>query len=172
MQFRREVSIERLRELLSYDSETGILTWRIRPIRPGKRDGAMDKGLNRLFAGNPAGSRSARGYILIGIDGQDYLAHRVIFAWMTGAWPTGELDHRNGKKYDNRWCNIRPVTRAQNITNRGTPRNNTSGHRGVSWRKDIKKWRVYLICEGQWHAGGTVGVGRMAIAVAREHPRQ
>ncbi len=149
MFYRQDVSIDRLHSLLSYDPETGILTWRKRP-----EHNAMDKRLNSRYAGKIAGYIAHTGYHSVGIDGVDMLAHRVIYAMMTGDWPPDQIDHINGVKNDNRWANIRPATHGQNMCNRGTTRNNSSGQRGVSWRRDLQKWRVFLRQDGQWISGG------------------
>jgi hypothetical protein len=110
----------RLRELLLYDPTTGIFHWRV------SRKGTRRDGL--------AGGVSAHGYVKIGVDrtGQQY-AHRLAWLYMVGEWPTGEIDHINGDRADNRWANLREVTPRENKQNKRKPqRNNKSGFLGVS----------------------------------------
>jgi hypothetical protein len=111
------VSIERVRELLSYDLETGIFARRI--AKGGNKAGAV------------AGFKRRDGYISIKIDGKEYLVHRLVWLCLNGRWPKGELDHVNGRKDDNRAANLREATRAENITNCGVRRDNQTGFRGV-----------------------------------------
>lgn len=55
-----------------------------------------------------------------------------------------DIDHINRNKLDNRRENLRYATRAENIYNMPEKKNNTSGHKGVSWDKQHKKWRAYI----------------------------
>lgn len=126
-----ELSAEALRSLLDYDPQTGHFTYRQR------------RGPRR--AGEIAGWLGAQGYWLIHIDGRDYLAHRLAFLHMTGATPEQMVDHRNGKRADNRWRNLRKASRAMNAHNqkKAARSNRSSGLLGVTrkggrWQAQIK----------------------------------
>jgi hypothetical protein len=67
------------------------------------------------------------------------LMHRQIMMGENGNF---EIDHINGNGLDNRRCNLRFCTRKENQRNRGKPKNNKSGHKGVVWSRDHKKWRA------------------------------
>lgn len=133
-------SAERLRELLAYDPETGVLTWK-------PRDGNT-KWTTR-YAGQPAGSLKVNpfGYkhFDVSIDKAIYKAHRVIWKMQTGSDPSGEVDHRNRDASDNKWANLRDVSYQENQLNKNINRNNTSGVSGVSWHKGAQKWMLRLI---------------------------
>lgn len=83
MAHRRETSLltqERMRELLDYDSGTGIFTWRVdrqggRGIKPGARAGSV----------KPTGG--GKRYRYIRIDQVDYLAKRLAWFWVKNEWP-------------------------------------------------------------------------------------
>lgn len=130
------IAHQRLLEVLHYDSETGIFTWR-------SRTG------NRVHIGQKAGFLCAGGYIGITIDRQTYLAHRLAWFLVTGMWPDCEIDHENTIRDDNRWINLRQATRAQNSHNKPVNKNNTSGIKGVSWNKQAKKWDVQIRFNGK-----------------------
>lgn len=55
-----------------------------------------------------------------------------------------DTDHRNRNGLDNRRENLRITTRTQNNFNSGVHKNNTSGHRGVTWFKAAGLWRAYI----------------------------
>ena len=64
------------------------------------------------------GTVSSKGYISIYVLGERHYAHRLAWLYMTGKWPTDEIDHKNRKRKDNRWVNLREVTRVQNNHNK------------------------------------------------------
>lgn len=66
--------------------------------------------------------------------------HRIVMDAPDGM----EVDHINGDGLDNRKQNLRVVTHRQNLLNSRMKENNTSGYRGVSWRKDRNKWQVRI----------------------------
>jgi hypothetical protein len=129
--------------LLRYEPETGCFFWK---FREGAR--ASD---NTRRAGKAAGWRDEKGYVRIEIYKRTYKAHRLAWAYMTGSWPDGEIDHINGIPNDNRWVNLRAATIGQNQRNRGKPRSNTSGYKGVSFDKSTQKWRATIGVDGRHH---------------------
>ncbi len=68
---------------------------------------------------------------MIGIDGKYRAEHKLAWLWMTGGWPTHEIDHIDNDATNNRWCNLRPATREQNTQNARRRSDNTSGYKGV-----------------------------------------
>lgn len=127
----------RLRELLHYDSGTGVFRWL---VAPGKRSD---------LKGAVAGSPQYQGYICICVDFQKHRAHRLAWLYMTGAWPDAHIDHINGDKGDNRFANLRGATKAQNEMNKGLRCHNTSGATGVYWSRAAGKWQAYIRIDGR-----------------------
>lgn len=140
---------ETLRKLLSYDPDTGLLTWRRRPIEMFATEQA-GKSWNARLCGKPAfTSDHSKGYRQGMIFNKPYLAHRVVYAIYYGTWPTSQIDHINGNRSDNRISNLRSVTNAENARNTKKRSNNTSGYSGVSWDSTEGKWRSSIKAQGK-----------------------
>lgn len=60
-----------------------------------------------------------------------------------------EIDHINHNGLDNRRYNLRICTHAQNCQNRKPYKNKLSKHKGVTWRKDSKKWKAQIRFNGK-----------------------
>ena len=97
-------TIERLHELLNYDPETGILTWKVRKS-------------SHAPAGAEAGGTRRGGYRTIGIDQVRLLTHRVCWAIYYGYWPEFVIDHRDVNPCHNWITNLRDVQQAKNMEN-------------------------------------------------------
>lgn len=127
----------RFLERLSYNPDTGELTWR--------HCVGMPRQWNTRLGGTIAGCVLTNGYRLVCVDGKRYMAHRVIWMMQTGAWPERTIDHIDGNKDNNSWVNLRAATDSQNQHNRPKPRSNTSGYKGVSWHRNNHKWRASIM---------------------------
>ena len=150
------ISVDILRDLLIYDPQVGALTWRYRPIKfftNGRKKTAEQKAQwwNKRYAGEPAlCTPSAKdGYLRGVILGRMYLAQRVCWALHAGAWPSGEIDHKNQTRNENWFDNLRDATHQENGKNQRLRSTNTSGHMGVSWIKATKKWQVCIMSDGR-----------------------
>ena len=134
-----EPTQQNLKLLCHYDPITGVFK-RIRKI---------------TWVGNIINSESIPnkvtcfGYYQLNIFGRPYAVHRLIFLYVTGRFPERDVDHINGDRTDNRWVNLREVTRRENMMNVGIRSNNTTGVTGVSKRKDTGKYIAYVDIEGQ-----------------------
>jgi|DEB0MinimDraft_6_1074348.scaffolds.fasta_scaffold138972_1 uncharacterized protein YeaC (DUF1315 family) len=140
-------SIDELRNKLRYDPDTGFLFSR--------------KTKKQVFT-----NVHHSGYLKGAIGTRTFTAHRVAMAITLGEWPNGEVDHINGNRSDNRFKNLRVVTKSENQRNAKLRSDNTSGHVGVSKKKD--KW-IAKIKEKQI---GTFKTKQQAIAARKAAEQQ
>ena len=126
-----EMTAERLRSLLHYDPETGVFTWRVATSF-------------RVHVGQVAGCLDNTGYLKVGVDGCRHLLHRLAWLHTYGVWPSGQVDHINRIRVDNRIANLRDVPPTGNIQNSGISRRNRSGVKGVSWVPKAGKWKSFI----------------------------
>lgn len=133
----KTMPVDQLRALLSYDPETGALTWLRRTS--GTRG---DNIFNSRFAGTEAFTAvNAYGHRHGTIKGVRLYAHRLIWAISTGAWPEQQIDHINGVCSDNRLSNLRVASPAQNRRNQGARSSSLSSFSGV-----------FVLPSGSWQA--------------------
>lgn len=125
------MTAEALRAQLHYCPLTGMFTRKV--------DASNAK------AGDPAGVRQPHGYVKMQVLGERHYAHRLAWLYVTGSWPAGRLDHRNGDRADNAFTNLREATQQQNQMNR--PAKGARFHRGLRrWTAQIgvDRRQIYL----------------------------
>lgn len=132
-----KVSIDRIKQLLSYDKDTGVFMRKI-PVR-------------NCPAGVPLECKDGSGAIRIMLDGVRFLAHRLAWVYVHDEWPEDEIDHKNLNRADNRISNLRKADRSQNQRNIPMISSNTSGHKGVSWEKSSGRWKACVQHRGRIH---------------------
>ena len=87
-------------------------------------------------------------YISLTLFSKKYLAHRLIWLYVTGIKPD-EIDHEDSNGLNNMWCNLRNVTHQINCKNTRTSKKNTSGTTGVHWCKRDKRWVARIQVDGK-----------------------
>lgn len=122
-----------LQEFAEYSPETGkficIATGKGRSVLIGEQLGHIQK---------------TTGYRYLVIRGNRFSCHALAHLWMKDVWHVGYIDHINGDRDDNRWCNLRVVTAVQNTCNiRAECRGGTGFHKASG------KWRAYINLEGK-----------------------
>ena len=170
------ITHEQLIQILHYEAETGIFTWKV-----DRRSGRDGKGHLIASAGDVAGGVDiASGYIQLVFAKGRCRGHRLAVFHMTGNWPTGEVDHKNGIRSDNRWGNLRDVPQHVNKQNLRKARvDSGTGVQGVRWNEERQKFvarvtlgtkqkcvghfnttkdahQAYLTAKRQLHAGCTI----------------
>lgn len=160
--WKRRVTQERIKQLLAYDPATGVFLWM--------------QNRRSVRAGDQAGTINNHGYIAIKVDGILYTAHRLAWLWMTGEFPSTEIDHINRVRPDNRFENLRLASSRENKINTGLRSDNITGFRGVSFCTEREKFVAQIS-----HEGKQMNLGRYstldgakaayAAAAARLHGR-
>lgn len=158
------ITCELVRELFDYDADTGVLVWR----------NLSHKKSNRIV-GTAIRAAHDRGYCMVTILKRRFYAHRVIWLWMTGSWPTVQVDHRNGRTGDNRWCNLREAVPHEQNENLKIREQNKSGWPGV--RRRGNRWEARINARRVAYSLGSFNSLDEAIAAreaakARLHPFQ
>jgi hypothetical protein len=117
---------DRICEFLNYNAETGKFTW-------------IKAACSRFQPGSTVGRIDRDGYIIIGLDGYEFRAHRIAWLLTHGYMPECYIDHINGDPSDNRILNLRLANFSQNGMN-AKAKKNSSGFKGVVWHKRDQKW--------------------------------
>lgn len=140
-----DLEADYVRSIVKYMPDTGDVFWAVdhkyKNLR-GKKVGFLHKTNNRYSA------------LRCTIRGRQYMLHRIIWLYMTGESPCGEIDHINHNPLDNKFSNLRLVSRAVNNRNAKKRVDNTTGVTGVY--KDRNRWGVYI---GAGGAGKSVYIG-------------
>jgi hypothetical protein len=124
----------RLKELLHYDPDTGVFTWKVRSAK-------------RIHIGDVAGCVAKRGrrhYRSIKVDGELIGAHRLAWLYSSGSFPANHIDHIDGNGLNNSLSNLRDVTLTENLRNSRLSSNNKSGFNGVHFDETAGKWRATI----------------------------
>jgi HNH endonuclease/AP2 domain len=154
------LTVERLRQVLDYDPEIGVFTWRVQPN-------------NRVKAGAVAGTLADRGYRRIKIDDREYLAHRLAWLHHYCEWPPGEIDHKDNNPANNAIANLRVASRSQNCWNSRKRKDNKSGLKGVYWHSPARRWSAQIKIHGRNVYLGSFATPEQAhaayMAAAEEH---
>jgi len=128
------ITQEELKELLNYNPETGIFTYK--------------KKRAKCTPGKIAGTYHVNGYTHIQLNRKIYKAHRLAWLYVYGHFPQF-IDHINCDRGDNRLCNLREVNIYQNNHNSKINKNNTSGIKGITWNKKAQKWCAQICANGK-----------------------
>ncbi|HGF7373652.1 TPA: HNH endonuclease [Vibrio cholerae] len=135
------ITATELKELFSYDEISGDFT--------------VIKKYNTLYkVGDTPLSVNKDGYLQLRINKKMYVQHRLAWLYMTGFFPDGDIDHINHDRLDNRFCNLRVVTKDENNRNMSMRHSNTSGVTGVSLHRATGSW-----CAEIKHKGKKVYLG-------------
>lgn len=164
-----EITSEIVRELLHYDPDAGVFTWRKRGRKWFRTDHSFTV-WNTRFAGVRAGNTGpSNGTYLsrkIGLFGRLRCEHRLAWMWMTDDPLPPQIDHINRNPTDNRWCNLRASSYEHNSRNRSMYSNNASGVTGVKWHKPSKKWLACVDHKGKRHnLGSFTSIDEASVAV-------
>lgn len=127
---KNDLTQEYVKSIMHYDPETGHFKYivKVRGVKPNTVIGYLQDD----------------GYIRLSINYEKYLAHRIAWLYMTGEWPSGDLDHKDTDKTNNRWDNLREATKTQNKANTKRICTNTSGMKGVSLNKSTNRWKATI----------------------------
>jgi hypothetical protein len=130
-----------VRERFDYHRD-GYFTWKPHPSMPPNWHGR--------YVGQRAGYLlpGTRGGYVVRIDTISYGLHRVVFLYHHGYMPD-EVDHIDMDPSNNRIENLRAATHQQNNCNKRRMKSNTSGYKGVRWRKDRAHWTAGITANGK-----------------------
>lgn len=127
------LSIEEVRNLFSYNPDTGILV-------------AINRKRRTDLNGKPVGCPHGNGYLDVRIGSKLHYVHRICWAHYYGEWAE-LIDHINGNKSDNRIANLRIANKQRNGLNRGAEKGNSTGFKGVTFRTDTKNYMWQFVIE-------------------------
>ena len=151
----KDFTFEQIAEAFEYDPEEGLL-WRRRP------DGVLTE-VSLVYESNARGLKTASAQLL----GQPLTVTHIMFMLMERRWPRpGKvMDHRDGRRDNCKWSNLRESTQRQSNMNRRGWANEEGLERGVYRHRN--RYRVSFTIHGQCKSFGYYVSKDDANALAR-----
>ncbi|MEE8382187.1 MAG: AP2 domain-containing protein [Thermodesulfobacteriota bacterium] len=100
-----------------------------------------------------------------GTKGSLYM-HRLLLGIQKG--DRRQSDHIDGNGLNNQKTNLRACSSSENLCNRGIPKNNTSGYKGVKWHKGEQKWAAAIKKNGKYISLGYYNDKKEAAKIYNE----
>jgi hypothetical protein len=139
----KTLSQEELKKFLTYDPLTGLFTWN------------SNRGSRTLKGSVAGGVCKIHGYHFIRLNKKAYRAHHLAWLYTYGCFPVLDIDHINQDRADNRFVNLREVSRAVNNYN-------SSKRKGYSKRGT--RYRAYITIDNKQRHLGTFNTEEEAKA--------
>lgn len=133
-EFRNDLTAEYLRSILHYEPRIGEFRWKLRNDVSGK---------GRRKTNLSAGFIRKDGYRQIKINDVSYLAHRLVWLYVHGCWPSHEIDHKRGDRSDNRIRQLREATDQQTAMNAGKRKKSIHHLKGIT-RQRNGRWAARI----------------------------
>lgn len=147
-----DITADQLRAHCDYDPMAGTFTRR--------------ESHRRWKAGAVMAGTESHGYTLIWLMGKQRAAHRLAWLWMTGAWPSKDIDHIDGDRANNAWANLRHVDRSTNLENIHGPKshNRSTGLLGAYHSPSPGRFVSRIQVRGKSKSLGSFGTAEDAHA--------
>lgn len=133
-----ELTQELIAKVLKYDGLSGTFIWisnlHSKSVVPNSRAGYLV---------------SRTGYRGISLFGKSYLEHHLAWFITYGVWPTGQIDHINQQRDDNRIANLREVSVAENSRNRSRRKHTKTGEHGIWYNERTRKYVAEITYNGK-----------------------
>ena len=156
------ITADFVRSRIKYDPYTGKFTWLI--LR-GRDVSALN-----IDAGCDG---RKHGYARITFGQKGFLAHRLAWLYVTGQWPSKDIDHIDGNRSNNKWLNLREASQQQNSQNLRKARSNSKSQLlGAHYSKCNKNWAAQIRFNGKIHHIGSFSTPEDAHAAYIEKKRQ
>lgn len=144
-----------LKERLDYNENTGVFTWKRRP-----GSSRTINSWNTRYSGCEAGTvrlctKSENLYYqFINLINKPRRSHGLAWLYVHGVLPE-RIDHIDGDGLNNKISNLRVISHGDNVRKARIAKNNTSGYKGVFWRKDTNKWAARSKVDGKYKSLGS-----------------
>ena len=149
----KSLTIERLREVLEYDPDSGVF---IQKVATG----------HRSYVGNQVGRPGPGGRTVITIDKKAYYATHLAWLWVKSEWPPSDirLVYKGEPGPAVRFADIEPTSQAALSASNKINTLNKSGIKGVSWSKTSGRWVAMITRDGRQHYLGKFATKEEAAA--------
>jgi len=143
-----------VQESLYLPESSSVPHWKVRPLSHFSGSDMHCKAFNTKNAGKPAGhvrKEDGRRRIFITCNGERFsmYGYHVVWALTKNEWPQHDIDHKDVNPSNDSPTNLRLASPTQNLGNIKLPAHNTSGSKGVGWRKDRACWRATIKIKGK-----------------------